>query len=104
MITISLLVRALTINYSLVMDADRKPLWRLPPAQRFQTMIYQSVIWTTVFCAAFEVWTWYGELVVGQLIILLGFVLTSITFARAERAAVLPETIRAQSVRDIKRH
>ena len=38
MIAVPSVVRALTTNYSLIMDADRNPLWRLPPAQRFQTI------------------------------------------------------------------
>jgi hypothetical protein len=27
-------------NYGLIMDADKNPLFALPPAQRFQTMVY----------------------------------------------------------------
>jgi len=48
MIAISLLVPTVRNNYALIMDANRNPLWRLPPAQRFQTMIYLSIMWTTI--------------------------------------------------------
>ena len=36
-------------NYGLIMDADKNPLLALPPAQRFQTMVYLSVMWTAIF-------------------------------------------------------
>jgi len=46
--------RTVTTNYSLIMDANKNPLGRLPAAQRFQIMIYLAVMWTTIFCAALE--------------------------------------------------
>lgn len=84
------LARSLVSDYSLVMDANRNPLSRLPPAQRFQTMIYLAIMWTTIFCAAFGVWLWYGALIVAHVIIVVGFVLTSITFSHAQRTQMVP--------------
>jgi hypothetical protein len=97
MIAIPILVRALTTNYSLMMDADRNPLLRLPPAQRFQIMIYLAIMWTTIFCAAFGLWFWYGELIVAHTLVVFGFVLTSITFASAESSAMAPKAVRERS-------
>ncbi len=94
---IPILVRALTTNYSLIMDVDRNPLWRLPPAQRFQTMIYLAIMWATIFCTAFGLWFWYGELIVAHMLVVLGFVLTTITFSGAERAAMTPKATRGKS-------
>jgi hypothetical protein len=99
MITIGLVTRALKTNYALIMDSDRNPLWRLPPAQRFQTMIYLAVMWTTIFCAAFGLWLWYGELIVAHMLVVLGFILTSVTFAGAKRSAMTPKSIRSRAVR-----
>lgn len=53
-------------NYALIMDSDRNPLQRLPTAKRSQIMIYLSAMWTTIFCAAFGVWYWYGELILAH--------------------------------------
>ena len=104
MIAIPVSVQALTTNYSLIMDADRNPLWRLPPAQRFQTMIYLAIMWTTIFCAAFGLWFWYVELIVAHMLVVFGFVLTSIAFTGASRAAMTPKAIRVRPVRDLKSH
>lgn len=101
MIPIPTLVRALKANYFLIMEADRNPLWRLPPAQRFQTMIYLAGMWTTIFCAASGLWFWYGELIVAHMLIILGFILTSVTFAGAERSAMTPRSIRSRAVRHL---
>ena len=81
--TNSHLISAALENYALIMNADKNPLRRLPPAQRFQIMIYLSVMWTTIFCAAFGIWYWYGQLVGAHLLVALGLLLTSITFSRA---------------------
>lgn len=72
-------------SYGTVMDSSRNPLRNLPPAQRFQTMVYLSVMWTTIFCTAFGTWYLYGELIVGHVLFVLGIVLTTITFSRASR-------------------
>jgi hypothetical protein len=34
-----------------LLDGDRNPLRALPPAQRFQTMAYLALMWTSIFCA-----------------------------------------------------
>lgn len=104
MIAIPVLVQALTTNYSLIMDADHNPLWRLPPAQCFQTMIYLAIMWTTIFCAAFGLWFWYGEFIIAHMLVVFGFVLTSITFTGAERAAMTTKSIRERLVRNVKGH
>jgi hypothetical protein len=66
-------------------------------------MIYLAVMWTTVFCAAFGVWFWYGELVAAHMLIILGLFLTSVTFSRANHAAALiPTTDRRRLVRNGK--
>ena len=77
-------------GYGAIMDPDKNPLRLLPPAQRFQTMVYLSVMWTTVFCAAFGGWYWYGELVVGHVLVVLGIALTTVTFSRASRQPKVP--------------
>lgn len=82
MITMTLLAVLIKNNYALIMDADRNPLWKLPDAQRFQIMIYLSIMWTGIFSAAFGLWFWYGQLFVAHILMLLGFVLTSMTFSR----------------------
>jgi len=71
-------------NYALVMDASKNPLTRLPPAQQFQIMTYLALIWTTIFCAAFGSWYWYSQLVLAHLFIILGFVITALTFSGAD--------------------
>ena len=90
---IALLVPAITTNYALIMDADRNPLWRLPPAQRFQIMIYLSIMWTTIFSAAFGLWFWYGQLVVAHMLVILGFVLTNVTFSIGGRTLPITKKI-----------
>ena len=73
--------------YRVIMDSSVNPLRALPPVQRFQTMLYLAVMWTTIFCAAAGVWMWYGEIVVAHLPVALGFVLTGLTFHRASTEA-----------------
>ena len=69
--------------YRAVMDSDYNPLRRLPPAQRFQTMTFLSLMWTALFCAMAGAWYWYGELVAVHLLAALGFVVTGMTFRQA---------------------
>lgn len=78
-------VTAVGNSYEAVMNADRNPLSRMPLAQRFQAMIYLSVMWTSIFCAGFGAWYWYGELIVGHVLAVLGIVLTTVTFRNAAR-------------------
>jgi len=81
------LIGALRRNYEMIMDADKNPLSIFPPAQRFQTMVYLSVMWSTIFCAAFGRWLWYGEIVSAHVLVLLGIAVTGIVFSRAARQA-----------------
>jgi hypothetical protein len=73
--------------YRAIMDPSINPLRNLPAAQRFQTMLYLSVMWTTVFCAAAGAWVWYGEIVVAHLLVAAGFVVTGLTFRAASHSA-----------------
>jgi len=72
--------------YHSVMDSDRNPLRHLPPAQRFQAMAFLSIMWTTIFCAVAGAWFWYGELVIGHILLAFGVVVTGFTFRNAENA------------------
>lgn len=94
--------RTVTTNYSLIMDANKNPLGRLPAAQRFQIMIYLAIMWTTIFCASLGVWFWYGELIAAHMLLVLGVLLTGMTFSRAEHVAMIPNTIRRRLTRRIK--
>ena len=82
--------------YCLVMDERINPLRALPTAQRFQAMLFLSVMWTTIFCAIAGVWFWYGALVIVHLLLALGVLLTGLKFHRANQIA----TYRDQPLRD----
>ncbi|NNF77573.1 MAG: hypothetical protein HKN05_06045 [Rhizobiales bacterium] len=69
-----------------VMDPDQNSLRRIPPAQRFQIMVYLSMMWTAIFCFAAGAWAWYGELVVGHIAVALGIMVTGLTFRNANRS------------------
>ena len=71
--------------YRTVMDPDVNPLRATPPAQRFQTMVYLSVMWTAIFCAAGGIWYWYGPILVVHLLVALGILITGVTFRAADR-------------------
>ena len=92
--TITYLATVFRDSYDGIMDPDKNPLRVLPPAQRFQTMVYLSVMWTTIFCAAFGSWYWYGELIVGHVLVVLGIALTTITFSRAARKVTVPVVVK----------
>jgi hypothetical protein len=66
--------------YRNIMDSNRNPLGALPPAQRLQAMIVLSVMWSTIFCLSSASWFWYGELVVGHMLVILGVAITAMTF------------------------
>ena len=72
--------------YKLIMEAERNPLRKLPPAQRFQLMIFLSVMWTTIFTASTTLWVWYGELMTGHVLLALGTLITGSTFRLASGA------------------
>lgn len=73
--------------YRSIMDSDKNPLKNLHPAQRFQIMVFLSVMWTTIFCAGAGAWLWYGELIIGHVLLALGIFATSWTFYRASNVA-----------------
>jgi len=71
--------------YRTIMDSRFNPLSKLPAAQRFQLMVGLSVMWTTIFCAGTGVWIIYGQLLAFHLLVALGFLITGITFYRAQK-------------------
>ncbi|NNF76644.1 MAG: hypothetical protein HKN05_01320 [Rhizobiales bacterium] len=73
-------------QYQSVMDPDQNSLRRIPPAQRFQIMVYLSMMWTAIFCFSASAWAWYGELVVGHIAVALGVMITGMTFHNASRS------------------
>jgi hypothetical protein len=85
--------------YRAIMDPSVNPLRNIPPAQRFQTILYLSVMWTAIFCAAAGAWVWYGAIVVAHLLVAAGFVMTGLTFRAASRSADRGRLIRVSSGR-----
>ena len=67
------------------MSSESNPLRNLPPAQRFQVMIFLSVMWTTIFTASSTLWVWYGELMTGHILLALGTLITGSTFRLASK-------------------
>ena len=82
---------AIRENYTAIMSANKNPLRMLPVAQRFQAMVYLSVMWTSIFCTGFGAWYWYGELIVGHVLVVLGIALTTVTFRSASRRGVVSQ-------------
>jgi Flp pilus assembly protein TadB len=68
-----------------LLDGDRNPLRALPPAQRFQTMAYLALMWTSIFCAGTGAWLWYGELLTAHILVALGFLITTYVFSRTQK-------------------
>ena len=73
--------------YRSIMDSEKNPLRSLPHAQRFQIMVYLSIMWTTIFCLGTGAWLWYGELVVAHLLVAAGFLVTAWTFRSAPKVS-----------------
>ena len=73
--------------YRAVMDPNVNPLMTLPAAQRFQTMLFLSVMWTTLFCASAGVWLLYGEILIAHAMLALGFSVTGALFHQARTVA-----------------
>ncbi|MBC6439099.1 MAG: hypothetical protein GDA49_01510 [Rhodospirillales bacterium] len=71
--------------YRMVMDPSVNPLRALPPGQRFQLMSTLAMMWTAIFCAATGAWLWYGELIVGHILVAAGFIITGMTFRNATK-------------------
>jgi len=80
-------------TYASIMNDERNPLRILPPAQRFQTMTYLAIMWTTIFCAAAGSWFWYGQLLTAHMLVVLGAFITSAIFSTTERG-LLKSSIR----------
>ena len=72
-------------HYDVVMDPNQNQLRGIPPAQRFQIMVYLSAMWTAIFCVAAGAWTWYGELLLGHIAVALGVVITGATLRGVPR-------------------
>ena len=81
--------------YQLVMNSDISALKHLPPSQRFQVTIYLSLMWTTIFCLGTGAWVWYGTLVFAHVGVALGFLITGITFRKAEKLGTYRDHPRA---------
>lgn len=75
----------MTDFYKLIMDPKVNPLRHLPIVQRFQIMMSLSMMWTAIFCTAFSLWFWYGQLVVAHVLVCLGFLATATTFRWANK-------------------
>lgn len=73
--------------YRAIMDPSVNPLSNLRPAQRFQAMLFLSVMWTTIFCAGAGAWFWYGELMSLHVLLSAGTLVTGFTFYRAKAVA-----------------
>ena len=71
--------------YRMVMDGDHNPLSALPRAQRFQIMVFLSLMWTSVFCAMAGAWVFYGELLILHLLLASGVLITGMTFRSARQ-------------------
>ena len=71
--------------YNNVMNSNKNPLSALPPAQRMQTMIILSVMWSTIFSLSTGAWLFYGELVVGHVLVIVGIGITAMTFHDASK-------------------
>lgn len=72
-------------SYELVMDDSKNPLKNLPKAQRFQIMVFLSVMWSTVFCVAIGSYVYWGELVLGHIALAIGVLITGLTFRQVKK-------------------
>jgi hypothetical protein len=72
-------------SYDVVMDDNKNPLQRLPKAQRFQIMVFLSVMWSTVFCLAIGSYAYWGELLLGHVALATGVLLTGLTFRQVNK-------------------
>ena len=74
--------RLMLASYDVLMNDKYNPLRRLPPAQRFQLMVWLSVMWTTLFCLMIGGWMYFGELLIFHLLFMLGFSVTGLIFSK----------------------
>ena len=75
--------------YDSVMDPDVNPLQKLPPAQRYQIMIYLSLVWTVAFCSTLGEWYLFGYLAFAHILMAGAAFITGWTFHRVQRDGVL---------------
>ena len=47
-------------------------------------MLWLSLMWISIFCGIAGVWLWYGELMIGHLLIALGCTATGVNFASSK--------------------
>jgi hypothetical protein len=71
--------------YNNIMNSNKNPLSALPPAQRMQAMIILSVMWSTIFSLSTGAWLFYGELVVGHVLAIVGIGITAMAFHNASK-------------------
>lgn len=71
--------------YDVVMDDSKNPLQRLPKVQRFQIMVFLSVMWSTVFCLAIGSYAFWGTLVLGHVALASGVLITGLTFRAVKK-------------------
>tara|TARA_R110000824_G_scaffold390142_1_gene586481 strand:- start:357 stop:650 length:294 start_codon:yes stop_codon:yes gene_type:complete len=76
--------------YNNIMDSEHNPLSALPAAQRIQAMIILSIMWSTIFSLSTGAWIFYGELVVGHVLAVVGIGITAITFHDASKKQPVP--------------
>lgn len=67
------------------MDPKLNPLMHLPVAQRFQVMVMLSTMWTLIFTASIGMWSLYGILWAGHIMVLVGILVTATVFQRAPK-------------------
>ena len=72
-------------SYDVVMSESKNPLQRLPKTQRFQVMVFLSVMWTTVFYLAIGSYGFWGELVLGHVALATGVLIKPASGASAAR-------------------
>ena len=83
--------------YDSVMNPDVNPLQKLPPAQRYQIMIYLSIVWTAVFCSSIGTWYWYGHLMFAHLLMVGATIVTGWTFHRASRGDLMIASLKPRT-------
>ncbi|MBW0145227.1 hypothetical protein [Sphingomicrobium clamense] len=76
---------AIRQSYNSVMSHRRNPLRGLDRTRRFQVMTLLSIMWTTIFSATFGAWFYFGELLIGHVLLLLGVIVTGVTFRVTEK-------------------
>jgi hypothetical protein len=76
--------------YNNIMDSEHNPLSALPAAQRIQAMIILSIMWSTIFSLSTGAWVFYGELVVGHVLAVVGIGITALTFHDASKKQRVP--------------